>query len=210
MVLSRSARPAGIVLAVSAAVFVALALGHATHPARNSLDHRLLGDVERLRAGWLNPVERAISVAGTGWVLYPLLVVAGVALWWRRREWLPGVLALGWLWLGQLVRVSINSGIARPRPPASLQLSHAMGYAFPSGHASTSTMGYALLALLAMRLAASGWWWALLVAPALVGLSRVYLGLHWPSDVVAGWAFGAAWVALGVLALKVPVRARTG
>ena len=200
-----------IAFALGTACFVALALGHATHPSGHSFDFRVLSGVEELRAAWLTPLMRGMSAIGTALVLYPLLLLAGLLLWWRRGEWLPGVLALLWLWLGQLVRVAINSGIARPRPQSS-QLVHASGYAFPSGHASTSTIGYALLALLLMRLVSRRWWWVLalvgVTVPVLVGLSRLYLGVHWPSDVVAGWAFGAAWVALGLLGFAVVSRSR--
>ena len=97
--------------------------------------------------------------------------------------------------------------VARPRPPAVDAVVVARGYSFPSGHAAQSVACYGALALIAwylsddrrVRL-------AVLVAAGLVavavGASRVVLGVHWTSDVIAGWALAAGWLALLVIVAR--------
>jgi membrane-associated phospholipid phosphatase len=93
--------------------------------------------------------------------------------------------------------------VERPRPPGEPLVS-AVGYSFPSGHTLNSTATYGLVALIATRsrlppalrriAVAVG-----VIVPAMVGLSRIALGVHYPSDVLAGWLGGLAFVALGAV-----------
>jgi membrane-associated phospholipid phosphatase len=97
----------------------------------------------------------------------------------------------------------VKDVVERPRPPGE-PLVAAAGYSFPSGHALNSTVTYGLLALVAVRsrlplalrrlAVAVG-----VIVPVIVGLSRVALGVHYPSDVIAGWLAGLAFVALGAV-----------
>jgi undecaprenyl-diphosphatase len=96
----------------------------------------------------------------------------------------------------------VKDFVGRPRPPAPLI--SAEGYSFPSGHTLNSTVTYGLIAVVAWRTlltrqlrriaSAIG-----VVVPILVGLSRIALGVHYPSDVLAGWLGGTAFVALGAV-----------
>lgn len=86
------------------------------------------------------------------------------------------------------------------------------GYSFPSGHTLMSTALFPLLALLFSRNVKSGAaraaiWVVLLLAPLGIGLDRLYLGVHWPTDVVAGWLAGAAFAFAGLAWLLSPARA---
>jgi undecaprenyl-diphosphatase len=124
----------------------------------------------------------------------------GAVIWWRQRRWQSALVAVGWLSIGQLVRALINGAVARPRPPPHLQLVHASGYAFPSGHTTTATVGYGLSAMLIAIALPRARNWAIATAVVLtiiVGLSRVYLGVHWPTDVLGGWVLGVGWLAVG-------------
>jgi undecaprenyl-diphosphatase len=97
----------------------------------------------------------------------------------------------------------VKDVVERPRPPGE-PLVLATGYSFPSGHTLNSTVTYGLLALVAARsrlplalrriAVAVG-----VIVPAMVGLSRIALGVHYPSDVLAGWLGGLAFVALGAV-----------
>lgn len=108
-----------------------------------------------------------------------------------------------------LLNLALKSAFARARPPAAEALVHAGGYAFPSGHAMAS-------ATFALALAVIAWptrWRvpAALLAAAfalLMGASRIYLGVHWLTDVLAGWAMAVAVVAGTELGLEIYEDAR--
>ncbi len=187
------------VLGVAAWLFAGLAQDVTAHDGVAADDRALLDDVIDRRQVWVTPVARAVTAIGTGPPLYALLLAAGWAYWRRRRSWRVPAVVVVLLGSGQLVRLALNIGFAVPRPPSRLWLTDASGYAFPSGHTASATIGYGLAAFLLARadpvrrpLYAVT---AALLAAA-VGLSRVYLGVHWPSDVLGGWAFGVLWLAL--------------
>ena len=109
----------------------------------------------------------------------------------ERRE------ALAWLAVGVAAAVLpeiVKVAVARPRPALWPWLLATTGYSFPSGHAVAGAALYPLLGWLALRgRGRGGVGYALgLAVGVLVGVGRLYVGVHWPSDVVAGWAIGAA------------------
>lgn len=105
--------------------------------------------------------------------------------------------------VGQAIRYGLMELIARPRPPAADWTGTAFGYAFPSGHATTSLMAAGILAWGIARRArpavARTWCVVLALWAAGVGLTRVYLGVHWPGDVLGGWFLAAGLLALALL-----------
>ena len=159
------------------------------------------------RQGWLTGVMRLVTDLGAAGVLVPLVLAAGLAWRWRRGSWRPLALLAGAAAGAWMVQVAVKQLVERPRPPAGLALSHATGFAFPSGHATDAAAVYGMLAVLlarsgsrAARLAA----WAVAAGLiALVGLSRLYLGVHWLSDVVAGAGLGIAWLLAMFTAVRV-------
>ena len=95
----------------------------------------------------------------------------------------------------------------RPRPPLKLRRAPASGYSYPSGHAFTSLTTYGGIAYLASRHGqltghpAARWFWAPgLLWAGLVGLSRVYLEVHYPTDVLASWSAGTIWLTACIFA----------
>ncbi|GHH83641.1 hypothetical protein GCM10018781_71270 [Kitasatospora indigofera] len=168
------------------------------------------------RPAWAVRVAGTVTDLGTGVPPYTAAVAAGVLLargagpGRRRIWWLCGpVLVLA---LGQLLRRGLMLAFARPRPPAADWVGASpSGYAFPSGHAFTGALAAGLLAWAVLRTArrrlALPVALLLGVAAVAVGLSRVYLGVHWPLDVLGGWLLAAGWFVL-CLALVPPALRR--
>lgn len=134
--------------------------------------------------------------------------------------WLLGAASLGFMvyvgrraeaaWLGaslvgaSLINAALKAILNRPRPEVVPHLTFVANASFPSGHAMISTAVYLTLGIMLAETQARASARAYLVGFAgllvvLIGCSRIYLGVHWPSDVVAGWCFGALW-ALAVFA----------
>lgn len=151
------------------------------------------------RTAWLTQVMRAVTVLGGSAVLVPLVVVAGVVLWRRRGSWAP-LWFLAAAYGGAFVLQNVGKQLfTRPRPALGPALVGASGFAFPSGHATQSAAVWVALGLMVIppgrtgrraRAARA----AFGAVPFVVGLSRVYLGVHWLTDVLVGWALGLAWV----------------
>jgi undecaprenyl-diphosphatase len=143
-------------------------------------------------------VARVLSAVGSQKVLTPVAGVFIVLLLARRRVWPALVFAVAWGGAIGLYSLAKHF-VQRPRPPADIHLMHVGASSFPSGHATQSLATFVALATLAgvviPRLRA-------VPAVAAVGLalgvgwSRVYLGVHWTTDVIAGWLIAAGWVSV--------------
>ncbi|MCA1671781.1 MAG: bifunctional DedA family/phosphatase PAP2 family protein [Actinobacteria bacterium] len=166
-------------------------------------DPALLGAVMVHRTGWLTVIATGVTQLGWSPVVYALLLATGVLVWHRQHDWRRPVLALAVLGAGQLLHIAMMDAVHRVRPPREFWLVQPYGFSFPSGHTMTATVGYALLAWLLCRFWLSKQVVLIVLAGGLavtVGMSRVYLGVHWPSDVLASWCLGIAWLSLASLA----------
>ena len=144
-----------------------------------------------------------ISLLGNWQVAVALLALAVLLLWKRRRT---AAMTLALACAGSEATVFLGkAGFGRPRPPAVLAVVQELDASFPSGHANISVALYALGCYLLFRAArsrkAKRLWLALgCFLPLAIGFSRLYLGAHYLSDVLAGWAVGCWWslLALGL------------
>jgi membrane-associated phospholipid phosphatase len=193
-----------------------LALSSGGSPASTTWDGRITEAVVAARTPGLSRLFWVFTILGDTPVLTVLVSVTVLLLlvWgkWTRAALLAGAVAIA-----QVMSSVLKAVFQRPRPPRiDMVIKEPGSYSFPSGHAFLSAVFIGLLVFLAFRwldahprppssrAATVGLRETILVAAvavaALVGLSRVYLGVHWTSDVLAGWCFGAAWltVVLGV------------
>jgi len=146
---------------------------------------------------WLEQLARDLTALGSPGVLTLLVCVACLFLL-LSRKWRTFLLVLGATASGGIATRLLKLTFDRPRPeliPHDIYISTA---SFPSGHAMGATFVYLTLGALLAQLVPERKLklYVLSVAATLaglVGLSRVYLGVHWPSDVIAGWAAGAFW-----------------
>ncbi|MBH1987902.1 MAG: phosphatase PAP2 family protein [Burkholderiales bacterium] len=149
---------------------------------------------------WFQEGMRDLTALGSPAVL-ALTVAAVCGYLMVARQWRMAWLALGAALGGQGLALGLKLVFARARPDDAFHATVAAGHSFPSSHAMMSAVICLTLAALLARLTPSTRQRVYIMAAAalvtgLVGASRVYLGVHWASDVVAGWAAGAAWALL--------------
>jgi undecaprenyl-diphosphatase len=149
---------------------------------------------------WLEELARDFTALGGVGVLTAMtLAVAGfLALQGKHHAAVYVLVAVG---TGLLAGMLLKSGYSRPRPALVPHAAYTYTTSFPSGHAMMSAVVYLTLGALLARFQSSLRLRLYLLTLAillslLVGMTRVYLGVHWPTDVLAGWTAGAAWAAL--------------
>lgn len=154
-------------------------------------DQALAAAIGELRAGMgasLTPFLVALSRVTDSSGRLMMLAVLALAFFWRgaMRHWL-------WLAAVSVAAMLLNSALKQvfqaERPDVMAHLDNTLSYSFPSGHASGNMVFFGALAMLAGSRSA---WAAAIPVIAMIGISRVWLGVHWPSDVVCGWIEGVA------------------
>ena len=141
----------------------------------------------------------AAAIGGTLGRITLLAEVLAPLIWAGHRRsamWLAGMMAVG-----TLLNLALKQAFAAPRPDLLPHLDLVHTYSFPSGHSAGNMMFFGALAMLAGR---RGAYWGAAVVILLIGVSRVWLGVHWPSDVLAGWVEGLGWLAF--CAIWLPAR----
>jgi undecaprenyl-diphosphatase len=165
------------------------------------LSLRAPGDsADPIGPGWVEEVGRDLTALGSLALLAVFTAAAGCHLWLagKRRA---ALLLVGAVVSGELVSTALKVAFHRPRPDVVAH--HVLVYtsSFPSGHSMMSAVAFLTAgAMLARseprrRVKASIMAWAIALT-FLTGASRVYLGVHWPTDVLAGWLAGAGWAAI--------------
>jgi undecaprenyl-diphosphatase len=199
-------KPVAAAAALGTAAFAALAAMVKAWGAA-PFDAGVRTAVHTLASPPLTSLMRWLSAFGEPPVILALsaLVVAGLLLTGRRREALFFALVMA----GTLaLDLGLKSAFHRPRPEATFFGSPMpRSFSFPSGHSLHATAFFGTLALVAAghvrrRERRAALWCAAILLALGIGISRVYLGVHYPSDVLAGFASGTAWVAAAALVIE--------
>ena len=146
---------------------------------------------------WLALAAFCFTYLGNWWTVVAVTIAGASWLFYKRRRWEALTLLIA-SFTGRALVILQKDYFARLRPDENLRLVEVHYESFPSGHAANSTIAFVALALLLFddpgrrRIAAA----CAMGLALLIGVSRPMLGVHWPSDVVAGWSFGLLWIAL--------------
>ncbi len=198
----------GILLLVGASwLFGGIAEDVATGDPLTVIDRSVAAWFHQRRTPALTTTMQLVTgLASFNWVM-AITLVAALMLWWKRCWYRLLALLLvvpGGMGVAFLLKIAFH----RQRPDFADSFLVFDGYSFPSGHTMAATLLYGLLATYAVILLKS-WRWRVgaiigaSVMVLLVGFSRVYLGAHYPSDVLAAVAAGSAWLALCLTALDI-------
>ncbi len=184
-------------------VFLLLAvLAHTV--AYFTFDVAITREVQEFRAGWFDVLMRALSWIGFAPQVNVISFLILLFLYASGLKWESVVAfasAVGISVLGLGIKLLVD----RPRPSADLVnvISQLRDYSFPSGHVLYFTAFFGYLVFLVYTLLKHSWWRTLLIIilggmVALIGLSRIYEGQHWASDVLAAYLLGSVWLTLSV------------
>ncbi|MBP2259026.1 phosphatase PAP2 family protein [Virgibacillus alimentarius] len=144
-----------------------------------------------------------ITYIGSAYVSYPLMLIFLLVFLFQRRYWTMLLLLLNLIGV-RLLNGLLKSIFERPRPELE-HLVQAGSYSFPSGHSMHSIAFFGFLAYLLHRKLketekSAHWvWWSAALLIGLIGLSRVYLGVHYPFDVIGGFLAGGSWLFFNIL-----------
>lgn len=149
---------------------------------------------------WLDHAMYDVTALGSIAVLGLITLIAGGFLV-MRSQLVKGAALAGGLIGGIFLSETLKAVFERTRPPEAYRAAEALNHSFPSGHALLSTVVYLTLGVMLARSVSRKRLRAYILGVAmllalLVGVSRVYLGVHWATDVLAGWCVGAMWAAV--------------
>ena len=197
---------AGAIVAILGTMVFAWIADHVRAGATQAFDEGVMAYLGEHRIGWIERSLIEITALGTGLVVIVIVAIAATFLWLTRHKYSAMLLLVstgGGLILNNVLKLVFD----RERPQAFEWLAHASSSSFPSGHAMSAAIVYATVGYLAARLQRRRWarWLTMFLAfcmIVLICISRLYLGVHYPSDVAAGLVLGLAWAAFCMAALE--------
>ncbi|MDQ4062797.1 MAG: phosphatase PAP2 family protein [Actinomycetota bacterium] len=187
----------GLLLSVGVIALFAKIVEDVVEGESRQFDQTILLWINQHSPAWIDEPMHVVTALGYYWVVLPLLVVAAYAFYRKGRKISAALLAVSTLG-GMVLTATLKSLFQRSRPELFDSGYEASFYSFPSGHATIAVGFYGTLALLvAWRLTGFRRWAVAAVGVTLVlliGFSRLYLGAHYPTDVIAGFLAAPLWV----------------
>jgi undecaprenyl-diphosphatase len=203
----------GLTLTVGLALGLALSLGviylfaqiaeEVAEGETRRFDTLVLLRINAYSPDWLDAPMRFVTALGYYWVVLPLLAVSAYAFYRRGRRISAALLVVSTCG-GVVLTTALKSVFERDRPELFESGYTASFYSFPSGHATVAVGFYGTLAILIAWRLLGFWRWAVVAAGfllvLLIGYSRMYLGVHYPTDILAGYLAAPLWVGTVTLA----------
>jgi undecaprenyl-diphosphatase len=195
---------AGIAIACTW-VFVTLA-SNVQSGATQAFDDAVMRWMGEHRIAWIERSLLEITALGTGLVVMMIVIIAALFLTATQHRFSAFLLLVASAG-GLILNTILKSSFDRPRPQIFEWLTNPSGSSFPSGHAMGSAIVYFTVAYLIARLEKRRWMRAVtimvsLLLVLLISVSRLYLGVHYPSDVIAGMIIGLAWAGFCLAGLE--------
>lgn len=171
-----------------------------------AFDEIILLWVSQFTTPVLNQAMLTVTRLGDPQVVVPLTCIGFVWLWWKRRWRIAAIFAITCIG-GAVLSTGLKLFFQKPRPQLWEPLITETSHSFPSGHALGSMVLYGFSAyLLAQRFKPQKWviYGIAVLLIGSIGFSRIYLGVHWPTDVLAGYSIGFLWISIciGLLQLE--------
>ena len=157
-----------------------------------NVDRSILAAAYAGHRPFLADTARIVTILGDGRLVTALSILASLWLL-QQKRWPTAMLFLVGTSIGRALTELQKYQVNRLRPEENPHLVATYNLSFPSGHSANAAMIYLSMALLLPREHRGRWVSGALVVALMVGASRVMLGVHWPSDVVGGWAYGGLW-----------------
>lgn len=185
--------------------FAALAV-HVRSGATQAFDDAILHWVGAHQVQWLHVAMIQVTALGTGVVVMMVVAVAALFLWLTRHRHSAALLLVTTV-VGILINSMLKDVFHRDRPSVFSSGVEVFSSSFPSGHSMSAAIVYGTVAYLAARLQKKHWSRVVTAAIALllillIASSRIYLGVHYPSDTLAGMVIGFAWAAFCMATLE--------
>jgi len=180
-----------------------LALAVIAHDAVHGTvaDHAVLAWMVDHRHGWVTTVAVTVTNAGSPVAMALTAALAAVLLWWRLRSPIPGLVVVGTLAGAYGISTLSKAVVGAHRPPRAVQLILEVDPSFPSGHVTGTLTLLGIVAIVMGRHRRHTVRWALafgvVTVTTAVALTRLYLGVHWLTDICGGLLLGSIALALG-------------